>query len=109
MADVELPADFHDRYGDITPDHSGVDLRRLRRRHQHAVRELQRQVRRRRELEQECERLHRMLVQVVIRLEIKPADVEQWVTPSFHSGRLDPAIYAFARNIIPSGDNPPDG
>ena len=36
----EVPADFEQRYGFIHPDHSGVDLTRLRRHHQDVVRRL---------------------------------------------------------------------
>jgi hypothetical protein len=66
MAD-ELPADFERRYGLIEPDHGGVDLGRLRRHHQAVVRRLRRELRARRELEAECERLQRLVVEIAVR------------------------------------------
>ena len=49
-----LPADFEQRYGFIHPDHSGVDLKRLRRHHQTVVRLARRRLR---QLEAENEHL----------------------------------------------------
>jgi hypothetical protein len=43
------------------------DVARFRRHHQKTVRELRRQARRRRELEDECERLHAVVVEVLVR------------------------------------------
>jgi hypothetical protein len=65
--DVELPADFERRYGLIEPDHSGVDLGRLRRHHQAVVRRLRRELRARRELEEQCERLQKLVIELSVR------------------------------------------
>ena len=61
-----LPPDFHARFGDILADHSGIDVRRLRRRHQYAVRRLRDERKRRREFEAECEHLRRTIVEISV-------------------------------------------
>lgn len=105
-----LPADFHDRFGDIHVDHSGVDLRRLRRRHQYAVRKLRDERRRRRQLEAECQHLHRALVTVLIRTDTRPGDLERWMVGG---GRASAAgaigQWLAAGGITPVEDNPGDG
>lgn len=63
MPDPELPADFEQRYGFIHPDHSGVDLKRLRRHHQTVVRLARRRLR---QLEAENEHLRKRLIEVSI-------------------------------------------
>lgn len=69
MADeVELPPggppeNFEQRYGLINPDHSGVDLPRLRRHHQRVVRLARRRIR---QLEAENEHLRKRLIEVSV-------------------------------------------
>lgn len=48
----------------IKPAHAGVDLHELRRHHQAVVRRLRRELRRRRELENRCEHLERLVVEL---------------------------------------------
>ena len=60
---VELPADFEQRYGLIHPDHSGVDLPRLRRHHQRVVRLARRRIR---QFEAENEHLRKRLIEVSV-------------------------------------------
>lgn len=62
----EVPADFEQRYGLIHPDHSGVDLTRLRRHHQRTARRLRDELKRRRELEAEVEHLKRTIVEISV-------------------------------------------
>jgi hypothetical protein len=61
--DVELPAG--ERLGFKTSS-GDVDLGRLRRHHQAVVRRLRRELRARRELEAECERLQRLVVEISV-------------------------------------------
>jgi hypothetical protein len=105
--EVDLPPDFEQRYGLIHPDHSGVDVPRLRRHHQAVVRRLRRELKRRRELEEECERLHRALVTAIVAYDIAPGTVERWMTGGRASG--GGAFGAWLVDVAGGDDNPDDG
>jgi len=75
------------------------DVARFRRHHQKTVRELRRLARRRRELEEECERLHAVVVEVMVRWYGADASDGETVAPLPH-GLGGGAPFAFGGYLL---------